>query len=303
MLKTAIILILFLMIIAIFIVCWHFSNIIIHPNVVKYNYTYNYGVEAGEIQIEKFNYLEKLEVYINSQYNYKIHGFFFPNNNSKKVIILCHGITWSLYGSVKYMNMFLKRDFAVFIYNHRNHGLSGGIDTSYGYYEKFDLKKCTDWLFNRLGQDIIVGLHGESMGAGIALQNIAMDNRIRFCIEDCGYCDAQDLFQYRLEKDYNFKKLHLLRLAGIVIKIRAGWDFKDVSPISTLPQVNIPILFIHGAKDNYVPTFMCTQMYAVTNGYKDIYIAANAGHAQSYLKNKDEYDFRVGNFLKNIHII
>ncbi|MCB2292230.1 alpha/beta hydrolase [Clostridium algoriphilum] len=298
-----IILIVILIIITVFIVCWHFSNIIIHPKVAKYNYTYNCGVENGEIQIKKFIDLEKLDVYIESQYGYKIHGLFFPNYNSKKAIILCHGITWSLYGSVKYMNMFINRGFSVFMYDHRNHGLSGGLDTSYGYYEKFDLKKCTDWLFNKLGKNIIVGLHGESMGAGIALQNIAIDNRIKFCIEDCGYSDAQDLFQHRLEKDYNIKKLPLVKLSGIVIKIRIGWKFKDVSPITTLPKVNIPILFIHGANDDYVPTFMCLKMYSVKNGYKDIYIAPNAGHAQSYLENKDEYEKRVDCFLKAINII
>jgi len=298
-----IILIAILIIMTVFIVCWHFSNIIIHPKVEKYNNTYNYGVEKGEIHIKKFSNLEKLEVYIDSQYDYKIHGLFFPNNNSKKVIILCHGITWSLYGSVKYMDMFLQRGFSVFIYDHRNHGLSGGFNTSYGYYEKFDLKKCTDWLFNKLGKDIIVGLHGESMGAGIALQNIAIDNRIKFCIEDCGYSDAQDLFQHRLEKDYNIKKLPLVKLSDTITKIRVGWSFKDVSPITALPKVELPILFIHGAKDDYVPTFMCKQMYSVKNGYKDIYIAPNAGHAQAYLENKDEYEKRVDQFLKAINII
>jgi alpha/beta superfamily hydrolase len=53
---------------------------------------------------------------------------------------------------------FLKRGLAVFIYDHRNHGISGGWDRSYGYYEKFDLEKCTDWVFNKLGKDIIVGI-------------------------------------------------------------------------------------------------------------------------------------------------
>lgn len=289
--------------VAIFVIAWHFSNIILHPKVSKYDYTYNYETEKGNIQIDKFSKLEKQEIYMDSNYDYKIHGFFFPNNHSKKIIILCHGITWSLYGSVKYMDMFLKRGFAVFIYDHRNHGLSGGKDTSFGYYEKFDLKKCTDWLYNNLGKDIIVGLHGESMGGGTVLQNIAIDTRITFCIDDCGYSDAEDLFTHRLAKDYNIKKKFLIKLASRICKMRAGWSFKDVSPITSLSNVSIPILFIHGEKDDYVPIFMCKQMYSVKNGYKDIYIASGAGHAQSYSQNRNEYEKRVHIFLKAINII
>lgn len=292
-----------LILITIFIIGWHFSNIIIYPKVETYDYTYQHEIEKGRIEIEKFNNLEKQEVYIDSQYGYKLHGLFFPNNHSKKIIILCHGITWSLYGSVKYMDMFLKRGFAVFIYDHRNHGLSGGKDTSFGYYEKFDLKRCTDWIFNTLGKDVIVGLHGESMGAGTVLQNIVIDQRIKFCIEDCGYSDAEDLFKHRLEKDYNIKNLPLVILASKIGKMRVGWDFKDVSPITTLPKVEIPILFIHGEKDDYVPTIMCKQMYSVMKGYKDIYIAPKAGHAEAYWENKDEYEKKVHRFLKDINII
>ena len=292
-----------LIIIAIFIIGWHFSSIIIHPKVAKYKYTYAYEVEKGKIEEKTFNNLEKQEVYLDSQYGYRIHGYFFPNKDSKKIIILCHGITWSLYGSVKYMDMFLKRGFAVFIYDHRNHGLSGGGDTSFGYYEKFDLKKCTDWLFNKLGNDIIVGLHGESMGAGTVLQNIAIDTRIRFCIDDCGYSDALDLFKHRLEKDYNIRKFPLVKLASKISKMRIGWDFKDVSPITTLPKIEIPILFIHGQDDDYVPTYMCKQMYSAKKGYKEIYIVPGAGHAEAYWKNKDEYEKKVDGFLKAIKII
>jgi len=292
-----------LIIIAVIIVGWHFSSIIIYPKVAKYNYTYNSEVEKGKIEVKRFNNLEKQEVYLDSDYGYKIHGFFFPNKDSKKIIILSHGITWSLYGSVKYMDMFLKRGFSVFIYDHRNHGLSGGKNTSYGFYEKFDLKKCTDWIFKNVGKDIIIGLHGESMGASIALQNIAIDQRINFCIDDCGYSDAEDLFKYRLEKDYNIKKFPLVKLASILSEIRVGFEFNDVSPITTLPEVKIPILFIHGEEDDYVPTYMCKQMYEVKNGYKEIYIAPSAGHADAYWKNKDEYEKRVDGFLKAINIV
>ncbi|MCB2288596.1 alpha/beta hydrolase [Clostridium sp. CS001] len=300
---TILVIVFLIILTAIFIIAWHFSNIIIHPKVKDSNYTYDFEVEKGTIDIKKYNELEKQEVYIDSQYGYKLHGLFFPNNNSKRVIILCHGVTWSLYGSVKYMDMFLKRGFAVFIYDHRNHGLSGGKDTSYGYYEKFDLKKCTDWIFNKLGKKAVIGLHGESMGAGVALQNIAIDQRIRFCIEDCGYSDAYDLFKHRLQKDYNIKNKFLIKLSSIIAKLRVGWYFEDVSPISTLHNIEIPILFIHGEDDDYVPAIMCKQMYSVKNCYKELYMPSSTGHVQAYLNNKDEYEERVDKFLKAINII
>ena len=74
-----------ILIIISFIVGWHFSSIIIHPKVAKYNYTYDYEVEKGKIEVEKFNNLEKQEIYIDSQYGYKIHGYFFPITIQKKL--------------------------------------------------------------------------------------------------------------------------------------------------------------------------------------------------------------------------
>ena len=77
----SVILALIIITIIIFAIGWHFSSIIIYPNIRNYNYIYDSEVNAGKIVIEKFNNLEKQEVYIDSKYNYKIHGFFFPNNS------------------------------------------------------------------------------------------------------------------------------------------------------------------------------------------------------------------------------
>jgi len=129
-----------ILIIFLFIFCYYLSLKITHPKIHKYEDTYIWEIEHGTIMEDHLNNLKKQEVFIDSPYGYKIHGLFFTNGDSKKAMILCHGITWSLCGSLKYVEMFFKKGFSVLIFDHRNHGLSGGKDTSFGYFEKFDLK-------------------------------------------------------------------------------------------------------------------------------------------------------------------
>ncbi|MBC2582033.1 alpha/beta hydrolase [Clostridium sp. DJ247] len=289
---------LILLMILLFIFCYYLSKKVTHPKIHKYEETYQWEIEHGRIVEDQFKNLQKEEVFIDSPYGYKIHGLYFPNKNSQKAVILCHGITWTLCGSLKYVQMFLKKGFSVLIYDHRNHGLTGGKDTSYGYFEKFDLKACTDWVSNQLGKDAVIGLLGESMGAGTVLQNIAIDSRIKFCIADCGYSDIVTLFKYRLGKDFKIKRLPIVEITSIITKLRIGWSFKDISPIRSISKVDTPILFTHGEADDFVPTWMSKEMYKAKKGFKDIYIAPNATHVETYWKNMQEYENRVDRFLK-----
>lgn len=294
---------LFILSILLFIFCYYLSRRITHPKINKYEDTYKWEIEHGRIFEEKFKSLEKEEVFIDSPYGYKIHGLFFSDCYSKKVIIISHGITWSLCGSIKYVELFLKKGFSILIYDHRNHGKSGGKDTSFGYYEKFDLKACTDWIINKLGNDIVIGLLGESMGAGTVLQNIAIDSRIGFCISDCGYSDINTLFKYHLEKDFKIKRLPIVEVTSFITKLRTGWGFKDVCPIKSISKIDTPILFMHGGADDFVPTWMSKEMYKAKKGFKDIYIAPNAAHVETYSNNMQEYEKHLDYFLKEIGII
>lgn len=284
-------------------ISFYFSNKVAYPRTFPYEETYKLDFDRGKINEALLNNPDREEIYIDSPYGYKLHGLYFPNANSKKAIIIVHGITWSLFGSVKYMDMFIEQGFNVLIYDHRNHGLSGGNNCTFGYYEKYDLKACTDWLYKRIGDDAIIGLHGESMGAGTVLQNIAIDSRIKFCIADCGYSDVPELLKLRLKIDFKINLPFFIYISSAITKLRTGWSFKTASPIKDLPTVNVPVLFIHGEDDVYVPTYMSKQMYEVKKGVKDIYIAPNAGHAEAYINNKEEYRNRVYNFLKALNLL
>ena len=66
------------------------------------------------------------------------------NENNRKVVIFCHGVTnnrWSLFYT---MNLALQRGYQVVSYDARNHGSSGKSPTSLGQIEACDLQDVID---------------------------------------------------------------------------------------------------------------------------------------------------------------
>ena len=225
-------------------------------------------------------------------------------NPTNKFIVLVHGVSICYVGSLKYFDIFYKNGFNVLIVNQRRHGKSEGKYSTYGFYEKYDVNMWIEYLKSRFGNDIILGLHGESMGAGTVMETIPLNDSIKFIIEDCGYSNFHELIGFQITHEYKNRLVRkILRpsllFANFFMKTKAKFSMKKIVPIDIASSTSLPMMFIHGKEDYFVPWYMSVDLYkAKTKGYKELYLVEGAKHAEALEVNKILYEKKIMTFIE-----
>lgn len=304
-----------IVIVLIFISSYYLSNKVLHPKRVCLDKSMHIENKAGRINKNEYNKLIKEDITIKSTNGYDLdttiiyrEGINRENiiKDKEKVVIFVHGFEYNKIGSVKYFEIFRNRDFNIVMYDHRNSGNSGGDTTTMGYLEKEDLKTVINEVKLLFGKNAIIGLHGESMGASTSLLTLEIEDNINFIIADCGYSNLRDELSYQIKKQFNLPSFPFLNIASIFNKLRVGYKYEDILPIESIKKygLKVPILFIHGDRDNFTPCKMSEDMYKVRKESVDknvctmIYIGKNSDHTETYWNNKKECDEVIGKFLK-----
>lgn len=225
-------------------------------------------------------------------------------NPTNKFIVLVHGVSICYVGSLKYFDIFYRNGFNVLIVNQRRHGKSEGKYSTYGFYEKYDVNMWIEYLKSRFGNDIILGLHGESMGAGTVMETIPLNDSIKFVIEDCGYSNFHELIGFQITHAYKNRLVRkILRpsliFANFFMKTKAKFSMKKIVLIDIVASTSLPMMFIHGKEDYFVPWYMAVDLYkAKTKGYKELYLVEGAKHAEALEVNKILYEKKIMTFIE-----
>lgn len=260
---------------------------------------FNRELAAGRFHPDKFAALPKQDVTIASPFGYSLKALLIEPHQTNKYIIITHGVTENKMSSMKYLDLFLKRGFNALLYDHRRHGESGGKTTSYGHYEKFDLKAVVDWLKATRGPNLQLGIHGESMGAATVLLYAGMlEDGADFYIADCPFSDFKEQLRYRFKREWKLPSGVFLPIADFFLRLRDQYSLKNVSPLSVMEQIKHPVLFIHSKKDDFILPAMTEELYAHKKGAKMLYLAENGLHAQAFNENSTEYEQAVADFLQ-----
>jgi fermentation-respiration switch protein FrsA (DUF1100 family) len=232
--------------------------------------------------------------------NLKLRGVYIQGDKTlNKTMIIVHGYMVSCIWSLQFAKVFLNEGWSVLVVDQRRHGKSEGKYSTYGYMEKYDLDLWVDWVINKNGSDCVIGLHGQSMGGATVLEYTAINKYAKFIIADCPYSDMAKLIAHQIS--FRHLPVHpIINYFDFLLSAKAGFRMKDVSPIKVMEKSSIPIMFIHGALDNFVPTYMSKEMYDAKTGNKKLLIIDGAKHGFSYITNKSLYEKEMMDFVHQI---
>lgn len=215
-----------------------------------------------------------------------------------KTVIFFHGYKSEPACDFAAMYDFYKSLGCDLIYVHmRAHGKSDGTYIGFGALDRYDVVQWTNKAAE-LFPDNDIYLHGMSMGAASILQSADLDlnKNVRGIIADCGYSDLNTVFRNLVGKLYHLPTM-FVDVFEYVNLLKAGYGFKEASSVRSVSVTEIPLLYICGDCDRYVPKDMALSIFSACKSEKKLLLVPGAGHAASYMCAKDEYEALVRDFI------
>ena len=222
-----------------------------------------------------------------------------------KTAVIVHGYTDNAIRMLMIGYLYNKDlNYNIFLPDLQDNGLSEGPAIQMGWKDRLDVLNWMNIADSIFGNNTQMVVHGISMGAATTMMVSGEPQRpfVRCFVEDCGYISVWDEFSFQLKDMFGLPEFPLMYTTGWLCNAKYGWNFRGASSLEQVRKCSLPMLFIHGDADTYVPTWMVYPLYEAKSEPKELWIVPGATHAMSYRDYPQEYTERVKKFVgKYIH--
>lgn len=241
---------------------------------------------------------------INGRGGQRLVGHLHLSPSPKRTIIAMHGwrTTWARdFGAVS--EFWHSNDCNVLYVEQRGQAQSEGRYIGFGITERFD---CLSWI-ERLNREAEISrlpiyLCGVSMGASTVLMatGLELPKNVHGVIADCGFTSPHDVFKHVVNKNLHFPygKLIERQVDRRCIR-RLGLDPHEYSTLEAMQHCKIPVMFVHGGADRFVPVRMTYDNYRACASRKRMLIIPQADHGMCYFTAKVRYQREMLDFFSD----
>lgn len=212
---------------------------------------------------------------------------YFKKENRNTIVIICHGFSMSKDTKIFFnLSEELFKEYDIITMDMRGHGKSGG-NFSFTTKEHEDIKTVINYI-NKSYKYIF--LMGFSLGAASSIIEVSQNKNVNGLIEvspPASFNKIEYRFLNKNSISSGFKKF-----GSHLFKLKIGNIFrKKISPIDIIDKISpVPLLIIHGDKDNIIFKQHAEALYKKAKDPKQLYIFKNGLHAED-LFNSNQKEF------------
>ncbi len=236
--------------------------------------------QTGLTLSPKFYDLEFMDVVIKSG-EYNIHGWYFPGERGKRVVIFYHGNAGNMANRLQFIKFLQPLGLNILMIDYRGYGRSEGAPSATGI--EADAVAALEWLTvkQKVSPRAIV-LWGRSLGGAAALYAASRNPNIAGVIVESSFLSVRRM------------SMELFRWLPVAF-VTSSLD--NASIVSSLAM---PKLFIHGLEDTLIPFSHSEELYNRSAEPKQIVPVKGAGHNDVYIKGGGKYLEIVGQWIANL---
>ena len=238
--------------------------------------------------------------YITSHDGLRLHARFFEFAPGAAVEIMFHGYRGT---AERDLSGGVQRCFSlgrsVLLVDQRAAGDSEGRVISFGINESRDCRGWVDWLIADQGEDVKIILTGISMGASTVMiaAGRPLPPQVVGVIADCGFTSARDIIFTVMRRIKMPPKL-CYPFVKLGARIFGHFDLEETTAAEAMKNCRLPVFFIHGEDDRFVPCAMSRQCYENCAAPKYLFTVPAAGHGMGYLLDTDGYRRELTKFSR-----
>ncbi len=172
----------------------------------------------------------------------------------------------------------------------RASGSSDGSVITFGINESRDCLAWIDYIIHNIDKDAKIILTGVSMGAATVMITAAKElpKNVIGVLADCGYTSAKDIIK-KIMREMHLPADFLYPFARLGGKLFGRFDVDETSPIEAMKNAKVPVIFIHGDNDAFVPHEMSVENYNACIAPKRMVTIKGAGHGLCFPIDAETY--------------
>lgn len=256
------------------------------------------AMDSGELKLKNTAHEE---IQIESHDGQLLVGHWFQHPNAKRLVVAMHGWRSSWASDFGFVSDFLHENGCSVLYaEQRGQGSSGGEYMGFGMIERYDCLEWIKWIDSQNPKNLPIYLAGVSMGAATVMMtaDLELPENVRGIVADCGFTSIHDIWKHVARRNLHLPYSIYGTLADSLCREKICIGTKDCSTLQALENSRVPVLFVHGTNDHFVPVEMTYQNYQACKAPKRLLIVPGADHGMSYYKEQQRYEQALRDFWR-----